>query len=226
MPASADPDRRGPRDGSSVTATSATAAQPSPNRPSSVSSDPNTTNTPSLTISTMSIGAVARTSSRRSRPADAEHDRAHEHGDQPVALGRQPDRDAVGREGRAERVERLLRASGMPALDAAPARHRDRRQQSDGHARTRSRASRPGARTATTRTPPRPAPRADERGREARARPAALRPSFIAAGLEVQRVADDPRHARVRDHRGGQDWCPSAPAALRARKHSVSAEVR
>ena len=54
--------------------------------------------------------------------ADAERDRAHEHGDQPVALGRQRDRDAVGGERRAERVQRLLVRGDLAACAASATR--------------------------------------------------------------------------------------------------------
>ena len=79
-----------------------------------------------------------------------ERDRAHEDGDEAVALRRQADRDAVDRERDAERVQRLrVRRDRVGQL--APARH----QLEAIHAarrRTRTRASRPGARTATRRS--------------------------------------------------------------------------
>ena len=71
-----------------------------------MSSEPNTTKIAELDDLDDVVGAVLEVAAEVG-PADAEHDRADVHGDEAVAV-RRDRRDAVGGEGDAERVERLL----------------------------------------------------------------------------------------------------------------------
>ena len=188
------------RASSSVKATIPTAAQPSPNRPSSVSSEPKTTKIPSLTISTMS-DARSENVCGEIGAADAERDRADEHGDEAVAA-RLGDRQAVGRERHAEHVERLV-VVGDAVEHAASARHQPRRNEAEHDAEGEARGRRPGARTRTRRS----RLAGDQRGAEGehgRQRQAIVQPR-----LEVEGMAHEPRHARVghharREHRVGR----------------------
>ena len=122
--------------------------------------------------------------------ADAERDRAHEHGDQPVALGRQ--RDRRRRRSRTRRRARTATAGapGSPALRGISA------------AASRPIAI-PNAKPSVTSWSTNchhtksswPATTARNASTAGSASPS-LRP-----GLEVERVAHDARHARVGDHR-------------------------
>ena len=106
------------------------------------------------------------------RPPDPERDRGHEHRDEAVALGREHGR-AVRGEGHAERVERLL-----VRADRCRARCRAASGATRGtppRGRTRRRRPRPGARTATRRSPPLPAAAAVNASTAGSARPS-LRP--------------------------------------------------
>ena len=89
-----------------VSSATPSPAQPFDDRPCQVNSDPNTAKMPELD----DLDQVHRLVGERFthvRPADPEHDRRHEHGDQPVAVGQQ-DRGPVGQERDAERDQRLL----------------------------------------------------------------------------------------------------------------------
>ena len=153
---------------------------------------PKTTKTPSFTISTMSslcASKHSRTSGRQMPSAIAATNTAMK----PLPSGRQR-RRAVRGERHAEAVERLLmRADRVP--ERAPARHQPRR-----HERHRQTGQQPDEHVLEHELPPDEVVVAGRRGREREHR--GQRQAVVQARLEVERVADEPRHARVRDHRG------------------------
>ena len=189
-------DRDRPRHEQREQRRSPTAAQPSANRPSSVRIAPNTRKTPSFTSSTTSSDCASK-QSRDVGPPDAERDRRDEHGDEPVALGRQR-RDAVRRERDAERVERLLVLADLVA-QRAPARHQPRGDERDHETRWPA----PTSTSWSTNSHQTKSSSPGRRRREGEHR--GQRQAVVQARLEVERVPDQPRHARVGHDRGRED---------------------
>ena len=124
-------------------------------------------------------------------PEDAERDGTDEDGDQAVA-GRRQDRDAVGREGDPERVERLLMRGGLVlAAGGHPFRGH-----AAGHQSERD--------ILEDEAPPDDVARAD-RERRAQGEHRGQGQAIVEAGFEVERVSHQARHTGVGHDARGED---------------------
>ena len=171
--------------------------------PSSVSSEPKTTKTPSLTISTMSS---ARSSNVVPQvvAADAERDRAHEHGDQAVAVAA-----AARRSRRRWRTPRRARRATAGARDLGVLGISD--------AASRPIAipnAKPSVDVLKHELPPHEVLLAGRDRQEGEH--GGQREAVVQAGFEVERVAHHARNARVGDHAATRAPGRSARAARRA----------
>ncbi len=180
---------------SRVTTTTPTAAQPEPKRPCSVSRVPNTTKIPSLTSSTMSAAWRFEVAADVGA-ADAEDDRSDVDRDQPVAVRRQHRQPVGGKRGAQREQRALVRRDAV--LQPHVAGSQPGGGEAHGHAHREAEHD-----VLDHEPPPHEVAATDGQGRAERQH-RRQRQAVVEPRLQVERVTDHRRHARVGDDARGQ----------------------